>query len=232
VTVQIHPKLGRCIVLAVMCRSELKDASKEGACPLKLIVDSSTIMKTPASTSTFRIGWAPLLTARAARVNPVRYDVKFICVETGKSHTFRTPDDLPGVVLQNALVRKKVGATFSVRIRVVSSDGVGEWSETSEVMHAFFVAKPSSYLPLATIAARPKTPKRAQPSPSELAKELEGLEALPYIAKTDTPVKKCGDATKRPGSFLDRFMSKFRRPTATVLAIGFDEWHHDNIEIC
>jgi len=205
-------------VLAVMCRTELMDASKKGACPLKLIVDSSSIMKTPASAWTFRIGWAPLVTAMAARgpawralVSTVRYDVKFICVETGKSHTFRTPDDLPGVVLQNDLVRKKVGETFSVRIRVLNSDGLGEWSETSEV---FSVAKPSSYLPLATIPARPQAPKRAPPSPSELAKELGGLEALPYTARRDDPVKKCGGATKRQGSFLDRLMSKFRRPTA------------------
>jgi len=192
-----------------MCRTELMDASKKGACPLELIVDSSSIMKTPALAWTFSIGWAPLVTVwRCARVSTVRYDVKFICVETGKSHTLRTPDDSPGLVLQSDLVRKKVGDNFSVRIRVLNSDRIGDWSEKSEV---FSVSKPSSNLPLSTI---PPWPQTALPSPSEFAKEFAGLEALPYTAERDNPVKKCGDATKRQGSFLDRLMSQFCRPTA------------------
>lgn len=105
------------------------DASKAGACHLQLIVDSSSIMKTPASAWTFRIDWAPLVTAKGQW-----YHVKLTDVETGKRHTFRTPDDLPGVTLLNREVREKVGDTFSVQIRLVDRDGVGEWSETSEVL--------------------------------------------------------------------------------------------------
>jgi hypothetical protein len=113
-------------------------------------------------------------------------------------------------------MRQKVGDTFTVQIRVLNSEGIGQWSETSEV---FSVAKPSPNLPLGKISARPQTQKLALPSPSELAQECGGLEALPYTVTRNTvtrkaPAKGCGDTARHQGSVFEHFMSKFRRATA------------------
>lgn len=200
------------------------DASKEGVCHLRSIVDSSSVIKTPASPWTCRIDWAPVTANDQSafyklawtNLHFTRYDVKFTCPQTGRRLTLRTPDDAPCVVIQNRLMRQKVGDTFTVQIRVLNSEGIGQWSETSEVLS---VAKPSPNLPLGKISARPQTQKLALPSPSELAQECGGLEALPYTVTRNTvtrkaPAKGCGDTARHQGSVLEHFMSKFRRATA------------------
>lgn len=180
------------------------DACQEGTCSSHLIVDSSSIMKTPASSWTFRVSWTSPKVATVSGQSSVRYDVQFIGEETGKRHTFRTTDDLPGIILPNRMVREKIGDTFTVQIRILNNDGVGEWSDRSNVLS---VAKPSPN--------QVKQARRPQQSlsPTSATRPVV-LEALPYTAARKVPVKKCGDAAKCRDSFLDRFISGFYRSTA------------------
>merc|ERR1719377_383299 len=102
-----------------MCRTASTPTSQEGSCPeivdslttsiLMVLVDSSSIIKAPASAWSFRIGWAPVAQAADSQSTIIRYQVQLTCVETGKRHAFYTPDDLPSIVLSNREVREKVG---------------------------------------------------------------------------------------------------------------------------
>lgn len=159
-------------------------------------------MKSVASSWTFRLAWAPTVSPNGE--TSTRYDVQLIGWG-GKRHTFRTPDDMPGIVLPYRLVREQVGDTFTAQIRVLNLQGVGVWSEVSSVLS---IAKPSptnamvSPKPLLVV---PKSPS----SPKELA-----LEALPYVATRKAPAKpakKDGNAAKRPGSIFERLISGFKR---------------------
>jgi len=108
-------------------------------------------------------------------------------------HTFHTSDDSPDIVLPNRLVQKEIGETFTVQIRMLNSNDVGQWSEVS---HVLSLAKDS---PLQVM----KKPRQQPPSSSRTAQ-----------------AKRCGDAAKifgepkTPGFILGSFLSKFSRSTA------------------
>jgi len=200
-----------------MCRTAWMPASQEGSCPV--IVDSSSIMKAPASAWSFRIGWAPVAPADS-QSTIIRYQVQLICVETGKRHAFYTPDDLPSVVLANREVRQKVGDAFTVQIRVLRSDNVGVWSEASEV---FSVAKSSPNLSLQACQIVSKVfsvaKASALPQPSLTPRKKPAFEAFACTDTKNAPDKKreeeCGGVTKRQQS-MDRVAPKFHRPMATA----------------
>jgi len=170
-------------------------------------------MRFPASAWSFRIGWAPV-TPGDSLSTIVRYQVQLTCVKTGTRHAFYTPDDLPSIVLANREVREKVGDAFTVQIRVLRSDAVGEWSEASE---EFSVAKSSPNLSLALASALPQ--------PSLAARKKPALDASPYTDTKKAPAKKCEEElwgvvqakllAKRQRS-KDRVAPKFHRPMATA----------------
>lgn len=205
-----------------------------------VLVDSSSIIKAPASAWSFRIGWAPVAQAADSQSTIIRYQVQLTCVETGKRHAFYTPDDLPSIVLSNREVREKVGDAFIAQIRVLRSDNVGDWSEASE---KFSVAKsaPNRSLALGTPLAS------AFPQPSLAPRKKPALAAFPYTDTKKALVKKreedCGGVTKRQRSasfhravekvvkermvksedaagIWDFFTPKFRRPIAKNTGIS------------
>jgi len=192
-----------------MCRTptQLMEAStpvctpKRSSSPCSLKVDSTTIMKSIASSWTFRLAWAPTVSPNGE--SSTRYDVQLIGWG-GKRHTFRTPDDMPAIVLPYRLVREQVGDTFTAQIRVLNLHGVGAWSEVSSVLN---IAKPSPTN--AMVVPKPFPLPKSPSSQGEIA-----LEALPYVATRKAPAKfakKDGNAAKRPGSIFERLISGFKR---------------------
>lgn len=106
--------------------------SKQGSSLRHLKIDPCTITSSMGpSFSTCRVAWSPMMAVTGQ--SAVKYDVRFLSKDGGKRYTFRTADNLPGIVLPKWIVHEKVGREFTVQIRLVNQE-LGEWSGKSEVL--------------------------------------------------------------------------------------------------